>query len=231
MERSSFLMVFCSQSYSIKCYNLLQGDQIDIMYLINTLFTVSLLPTLELQSLIESALKTNSEIFTEGSKRTIPKSQVTKIFYQILEFDLLNQQIMHRYHQRKQLKVYTPIDTQPFTLVSSHASQRKYDWYTDNPCRVASQIVTGVEMMQILIMLEQIRVLKLKWIPVSLHHDGCALLVEQESFEESKEKLINAVKPRLIGSHMQIKGLEFSPYTREVVLESDDSLPKDNRIV
>ena len=108
------------------------------------------------------------------------------------------------------------------------------NWYSDNPCRIASQIVTGVEMMQIIFMVEQMQQLKLKWLPVSLHHDGCALLVEESSFEESREKLVEALKQRLEPSDMQIKGLEFTPYN-EKILPPEETDPvlrvPDNRIL
>ena len=62
----------------------------------------------------------------------------------LMEFDLLNQQIMKRFRQRDQLRVYSPLNPYPFTLIPGASTQHNRDWYTKNPCRVASQIVTGV---------------------------------------------------------------------------------------
>lgn len=79
------------------------------------------------------------------------------------------------------------------------------------------------------------RELRLQWIPVSLHHDGCTVLVEKKNLEEAKSKLVEAVKARLASSGMQIKGLEFNPYNEEMLPESPELdkilLLKDNRLI
>lgn len=100
---------------------------------------------------------------------------------------------------------------------------------------MASQIVTGIEMLQLLTTLEVMRELQLHWIPISLHHDGCTVLVEQQSLEKAKKDLVIAVKARLKSSGMQIKGLEFNPYNPRQVDSSQEVdkilLIKDNRLI
>ena len=73
-------------------------------------------------------------------------------------------------------------------------------------------MVTGSEMLQLIIVLEQMQKLRLNWLPVSLHHDGSALLVQEENLEEDTRRLIAAVKERLSPSRLQIKSLEFTDY-------------------
>ena len=85
-------------------------------------------------------------------------------------------------------------------------------------------------MFQILNMLDQMKRLKLPWIPISLHHDGCALLVELDTFEENKTQLVSALKARLAPSGMQIKGLEFIRYESDVKLLEEDS-KKEGRLL
>ena len=88
-------------------------------------------------------------------------------------------------------------------------------------------------MFQILTMLDQIRELRLPWIPFSLHHDGCALLVELSTFEESKNKLVESLKEKLAPSGMQIKGLEFTRYKSDIVFapSGPEALQKEGRII
>lgn len=195
------------------CYKALQGGRINTAEKIKTTLVVE-------EGLAAKSLMPLAESFHRNTL--------------LAEFDLLNKAIMARYKRHKQLRIYAPIDPFPYTLINKGASQRSSDWYTANACRVASQIVTGVEMMQIILMLEQMQKLRLPWLPVSLHHDGCALLVEECTFEENREKLILALKERLAPSYMQIKGLEFTPYDPVLVnpeqVECTLRIP-DNRII
>jgi hypothetical protein len=144
------------------CYKALQGGHIDTAVRIHETLSIE-------EGQVQRSL--------EGWAKSFHKNDL------LLEFDLINQAIMDKFGRRKQLRVYTPIQKNPFTLVQKGSSLKSKNWYIYNPCRVASQIVTGVEMMQIIFMVEQIQQLKLKWLPVSLQHDGCALLVEESSFE------------------------------------------------
>lgn len=202
------------------CYKALQGGRIDTV------------------KKIHNTLKENEAQVADNLL------DLSASFYEnelLREFDLLNKEIMRRFHQRfGQLRVYTPIDTVPFTLVKQGSAQEKYDGYTSNPCRVAAQIVTGVEMMQIILLLEGMKKLHLNWLPVSLHHDGCALLIEDTSFDQGKLELEKYLRQRLESSGMQIKGLEFSPYVPIAIQREGQNLRsptvekteiKDNRIV
>lgn len=173
------------------CYKALQGGRIDTVEKIRK----TLAPE---EGQVGKSLEFVSEAFSRNAL--------------LMEFELLNRQIMRKYNQRRQLRVYSPIDPEPFTLVPDRSTLSKKNWYTENPCRVASQIVTGIEIFQIVNMMNQMKELQLPWIPFSMHHDGCALLVELSTFEESKERLIQTLKARLEPSGMQIKGLEFSQY-------------------
>jgi hypothetical protein len=77
---------------------------------------------------------------------------------------------MERYRRLGKVKVYTPMDEEAFILTSR---QVPFKNYTANPCRIAAQVVTSVEIFAILALLEGMRNMKLPWIPVSLHHNGC----------------------------------------------------------
>nr|YP_636465.1 hypothetical protein StpuCp102 [Staurastrum punctulatum]AAX45778.1 hypothetical protein [Staurastrum punctulatum] len=156
---------------------------------------------------IDTAVKIQRTLKLEEAQAKKSLESLAKSFHKndlLLEFDLLNQAIMDKFKRHKQLRVYMPIDKTPFTFVRQASALKTKNWYTENPCRVTSQIVTGVEMMQTIFMVEQMQQLQLKWLPVSLHHDGCALLVEESSFEEGRQKLREALKQRLEPSGMQI---------------------------
>lgn len=85
-------------------------------------------------------------------------------------------------------------------------------------------------MFEILGVLEAMRLLKLPWIPLSMHHDGCALLVKEETFEPDRVKLEQEAFARLEPSGMVPFGLEFTPYeaTSEASSDFEDNL-SDNR--
>ena len=88
--------------------------------------------------------------------------------------------------------------------------------------------------MYLFLILEQKQQLELKWLPVSCHHDGCALLVEESFFDFLQKNLVDVLKRRLDLSKMQIKELELIPYNRSL-----DELPEvdlflqvpDNQII
>jgi hypothetical protein len=159
--------------------------------------------------------------------------QLAEKFYKISllhEVDKLNYGIMERKQRVGIARVYTPIDEQPYTLVDIDGVY----WSTKNPCRVASQVVTGVEVFQMLALLEQIRKSAINWIPLSLHHDGCALLVNTKHFESDKEQIIQRLRDRLTPTKVCPLGLEFTDY-KKVVFDSDEILElenlKENRII
>lgn len=58
----------------------------------------------------------------------------------IQEVYKLNHAIMERQKEKGIVNVYTPMDFRPFQLVDDPG----IFWSTTNPCRVASQVVTGV---------------------------------------------------------------------------------------
>lgn len=146
------------------------------------------------------------------------------------EVDKLNYEIMERKQRVGITRVYTPIDEEPYRLIDIEGVH----WSTTNPCRVASQVVTGVEVFQMLTLLEQIRKLTTPWIPLSLHHDGCALLVSTKTFESDQEKINKYLRDRLEPTGVCPLGLEFTDYNK-VMFDSDEILElenlNDNRII
>lgn len=155
--------------------------------------------------------------------------------------DKLNVEIMERYERLKFVNVFTPMDERPYRLNKpefEHAGNVRHadmGATTYNPCRLASQVVTGVEMLQLVTIIEGIRKLALNWIPISLDHDGCALLVHEEGLDSSQKLLEEYVKERLQPAGVIPAGLEFSEYESPSSLEGAVEPPfysiKDNRLI
>lgn len=78
---------------------------------------------------------------------------------------------------------------------------------------MAYQVATGVEMLQILTLLESMRLEGLPWIALSLHHDGFTFLGRLEDLEECRSKLEAAARSKLAG--FSTLGLEVKQYTEE----------------
>lgn len=123
-----------------------------------------------------------------------------------------------RFNRLKRVEVFTPIDVEGFIL--SHPSKLWSD-RTSNSCRVAAQVVTGVEVLEILSLLEGIRVLKLPWIPISLHHDGFTVLARVDGLETAKEILSVYGDQRIKPLGVQSLELEFTPYDKPVLSEEE----------
>ena len=182
-------------------------------------------------SLIDTIYKIHKTLASEENQ--IGKSLYTlamafKTNDMLQEFEKLNVEIMERKNRLGIASVYTPFDEKPFKLVNT---TQPLSWTTNNPCRLASQVVTGVEMLQMLTILEGIRKMRLNWIPISLHYDGCSLLVDPSTFDENSKLLQNYVLERLLPTQMVPNGLEFSEYEPYVIdYDSADGL-KDNRLI
>jgi hypothetical protein len=59
-------------------------------------------------------------------------------------------------------------------------------WIVDNQCRVAYQVLVGIESLKLMVLVEAIVARKVNWIPLSLHHDGFAFLWEKQTVEQAK---------------------------------------------
>jgi hypothetical protein len=90
------------------------------------------------------------------------------------------------------LPVYTPLDERPLYVVREATGEDT----TTNKCRAASQILTGIEMFQILCVIEAIISGKVPWIPVSLHHDKFAVLARKGDFEQWKKIVCDLASQR-----------------------------------
>lgn len=204
-ERSQEQFGFSSLKANTKilAYKCLQGGRID---------------TLEK---IYRSIKPNEE--EPGSFRPLAAEFLRNSL--LKEFDRLNAEIIIRLDRDNRTQVFTPFDELPFVL-KRKGQRHPYQAGTDNPCRVASQVVTGVEMFEILALLETMIRLRLPWIPLSLHHDGCALLVKTESFEADKAALEQTLRSRLRPTGICPVGLEYDLYKTDP--EFGDEL-SDNR--
>jgi hypothetical protein len=85
----------------------------------------------------------------------------------IQEFDRLNQLVVQKYRdQNSYLEVYVPFDSDPLRIISTRAYMEKkddiakglsneaIDQYSDNKCVAASHILTGMEVVALLVMIE-----------------------------------------------------------------------------
>jgi hypothetical protein len=64
----------------------------------------------------------------------------------------LNAEIAERPTRLHYVEVYIPLDEKPFSF--RRKTKAKDKWETSNQCRVASQVVIGVKMLELLILLE-----------------------------------------------------------------------------
>jgi hypothetical protein len=70
------------------------------------------------------------------------------------EFNTLNKDIRERYElSEKMLHVYTPFDSRPMVF----CQEAHNEWESTNLCRAASQILTGIEVVQIMTILEAVK--------------------------------------------------------------------------
>jgi hypothetical protein len=60
-------------------------------------------------------------------------------------------------------------------------------------------------------LLEGRKRLKLPWLPISLHHDGFAILAREKDLEEWKKQLKNYARERIKPVGSKILELEFTP--------------------
>jgi hypothetical protein len=97
---------------------------------------------------------------------------------------------------------------------------------TSNACRVASQVVTGVKVLEIFILLEGIRALRLPWLPLSLHHDGFTVLAKTEDLKESKEWLEDCTERRDNRVGIRSLELEFTPYDKPIFTAKEILRPR-----
>jgi hypothetical protein len=67
-------------------------------------------------------------------------------------------------------------------------------------------------MLELLILLEGIIRLKLPWLPVSLHHDGFAVLADSKSLKEDQSRLQLFASSRMESLGFAGIELEFTPY-------------------
>jgi hypothetical protein len=75
------------------------------------------------------------------------------------------------------VKVFTPMDENPLTYSPRFASKpddEKSVWEVENLCKMASQVVIGIETLQLMLIVEAIVQKKIDWIPFSFHCDGFA---------------------------------------------------------
>lgn len=144
------------------------------------------------------------------------------------EFDRLNVEIMDRFNRTQTAQVYTPLSESPFILKSGIVEGKTHDSVTVNPCRLASQVVIGVEVFELMLLLEGMVVLGYPWIPISLHHDGFAILAPEDDLESKRQQLERYVTERLAPVGMLSMELEFTPYSK-AVLSSDEILALEER--
>ncbi len=114
----------------------------------------------------------------------------------IQEFDRLNVEIKERYEREKLLPIYTPFDERPVFFTENSAKDDP--WESSNLCRAASQILTGIEVLEIMTIVESLLVCHIPWIPLSLHHDGfCFLALPADVTDENLKKLSDQCYERL----------------------------------
>lgn len=94
----------------------------------------------------------------------------------------------------------------------------------------------GVEVMQLLALIEGIIELRLPWLPISLHHDGFALIAVEETLEDGKRKLEEYVSRRMTPVGFKNIELEFSLYKESMVnLDELENMPgaslPDGRVI
>ena len=165
--RDKFSFPFLKACIKRLAYKCLQGGRIDsVEKIYNTLEGEQKLVGKDLQ-----------ELSKELAKQAL-----------LLEFDWFNRQVMEKFRRLKRVEVFIPTDEAGFVLVENKKVLQG-EGRTSNPCRIASQVVTGVETLEILILLEGMRKLQLPWVPLSLHHDGFAILAREDGLETSKQRL------------------------------------------
>jgi hypothetical protein len=133
------------------------------------------------------------------------------------EFDILNGTAESRKHEGR-LCVYTPIDCKAYIFNKDYPKPTKdnrMNWMTSNTCRIASQILTGVEVFEILTIFEKMRDLKLAMLPVSLHHDGFSILAKPETVKDDIKRLAEAASQDLSQLGLRPVDLEFAKYRDE----------------
>ncbi len=145
----------------------------------------------------------------------------------LLEFDILNTRIMERLRTYGRVRVFTPMHHTPLELV--RRPQRKAE--IANPCRLASQVVVGAEMLQLLALLETMRDLRVSWLPISLHHDGAALLVREATFTEDKVRVEERLLSKLKLTGIAPLGLEFTEYNQTPIVPSTVEERGEHRII
>ena len=185
----------CVKKLAYKC---LQGGRIDSPEAIYKTLTAD-------QKLIGKDLK---DLSTELCKNQL-----------LQEFDCLNREVVERFDRLGRVEVFTPIDVGGFVLEPTGLPSG--EGRTSNACRIASQVVTGVEVLEILILLEGIRKLQLPWVPLSLHHDGFAILARKKDLEPAKELLQSYANNRVTPVGIQSMELEFTPYDKPILTLSE----------
>lgn len=144
------------------------------------------------------------------------------------EFDRLNIEIMDRFKRTKTAQVYTPLSEKPYIFKKPILEGPDHENFTANSCRVASQVVIGVEVFELILLLEGMAVLKYPWIPISFHHDGFAILAPSEDLEKKRQRLEEYVTERLKPVGILDMELEITPYNKSL-LSAKEILELENR--
>jgi hypothetical protein len=90
------------------------------------------------------------------------------------------------------VSVYTPIDSRPLTWDRIHSGVKKdpdNPWETGSVCRFASQILVGIEVLELMLIYEAIAEKRIPWLPFSIHHDGFAFLGERKDLDQYMEMI------------------------------------------
>lgn len=131
------------------------------------------------------------------------------------EFNCINKENNERIERLGFTKVYTPMDEVGYGWsVNPRADDENR---TSNRCRITSQVVVGVEVMQLLALIEGIIELRLPWLPISLHHDGFALIAMEATLEEGKKSLEEYISKRMTPVGFKNIELEFTPYNESMI--------------
>jgi len=92
--------------------------------------------------------------------------------------------------------------------------KKRNPWVISNACRIASQILVGLEVLELISIVEGIVAKQVPWIPFSYHHDGFAFIAKPDSIDPCKKILEDYLANRLKGIGLRPIKLEISNYQK-----------------
>lgn len=107
----------------------------------------------------------------------------------------------------------TPMDEFPLRFDPDLAQEIASPWVIGNICRMASQVLVGLEFFELMAVVEAIVKTKTGWLPFSFHHDGLAFFAEEDKLAESKATLEKVIAARVEPFGLRPIKLHITEYT------------------